>query len=90
MMTMTEPRPADATRKVGDSFTGVQYRYIGRTSDSGASFAVISAETFAGGISRIDVHVERADDRWAALTDARFVAEIKRILRERAAELVGA
>ena len=90
MMTMTEPRPADATRKVGDSFTGVQYRYIGRTSDSGAPVAVISAETYDGRIARVDAHIERADDRWAALTDARFVSEIKRILRERAAVLVGA
>ena len=90
MMKMSEPGRPDATRTIGDSFSGVRYQYYGRTSDSGQPFAWISAETYADGVARVDAHIERADDRWAALTDARFVAEIKRILRERAAALVGA
>ena len=90
MMTMTEPRPLNARRTSWAPGTGVLYAYDGYAAADKKPFAVVSAETFVGGVARIDVHVERDDERWAAYSDDEFVGEVKRILRERAAALVGA
>lgn len=90
MKTQTVSVLPDASRTVeaGDGM----YSYGSATylSSSGyRSYAVVRCERRHGAPAAATLHVDRDDERWAALPADEFVAEVQRLLRDAIGPMLG-